>query len=248
MRALENFVAVDWRAGKDRIYFFFKDDNTYSRFDIDDNATPNEYPASVNYDNWHDFHKHVRHLRFGFTTTDFYAEPSGGSDQDTLWLFYYENNIPMLCKYNQDTDRVIENSAVSSSIWYQIAAYFDHIVAGTWWGTSESSDQVKFRFLMDNGHTLLVDFDRSLISRTGLFDDGVPDLNLQPINDTTWPGLQPYQHRIITAAQNDRTSADSYLYIFLTDNEYITYNIPENRIEYGPKKIDNDTWPGLLRD
>ena len=30
MPEAENFIAVDWRSGKDKCYFFFKDSNTYS--------------------------------------------------------------------------------------------------------------------------------------------------------------------------------------------------------------------------
>ena len=36
MPTLEQCIAVDWRAGKDRIYFFFKDTDTYARFNIGD--------------------------------------------------------------------------------------------------------------------------------------------------------------------------------------------------------------------
>lgn len=245
MKTLKNFVAVDWRAGKDRIYFFFKDDNTYSLFDIGDNATPDEYPTPANYDNWHDFHKHIKNLRFGFTTTNFEAEPSGGCDQDHLWLFYYEHSTPMVCKYDQDADKVIENNSVASSIWRLILPYFDRIVAGAWWRTYAASTRGEFRFLMNDGNSLFLNF--NLPQRMTHFKEGIHELELKSINNTTWPGLQPYQHRIITAAQNDRTFAASYLYIFLTDNEYITYNIHADKVEYGPKKVDNDTWPGLLR-
>lgn len=239
MKILKNFVAVDWRAEKDRFYFFFKDDNTYSRFDIGDDATPDEYPAAVNYDNWHDFHKHVKNLRFGFTTRHIEPEFSNNTDQDHLWLFYYEQTTPMVCKYDQDEDKVVYHRAVYRTIWRDIIPYFENIVAGTWW-EDPLLDHNSFRFLMNNGQSIRIKFGGRLSS-----DQRV---KLEPINDRTWPGLMPYQHRMITAAQNDRTLRDSYLYIFLTDNQYITYNIPENKVAYGPTKVDDHSWPGLLRD
>jgi hypothetical protein len=246
MKVLKNFVSVDWRSGRDRIYFFFKENNTYSLFDIGDDATPDEYPTSVNYDNWHNFHKHVKHLRFGFTTTNIENEPSGGYDQDYLWLFYYEGSTPMVCKYDQDTDKVIRNYRVDSSVWHTLLPYFDRIVAGVWWRTYAPSITGKFRFLMNDGNSLFLDF--NFPQRPAHFNEGIHELELKPITNTTWPGLQPYKHRIISAAQNDRTFADSYLYIFLTDNEYVTYNIAKDKLAHGLKKIDDHTWPGLLRD
>lgn len=239
MKTLKNFVAVDWRAGKDRIYFFFKDDGRYSRFDIGDDATPDEYPVPANYENWHDFHKHVKNIRFGFTTKN--ISPNILSpDNDQLWLFYYDQGNRMVCLYDQDEDKVIVELPVYRSLWHDLAPYFDKIVAGTWW-SSPLFGLRTYRFLMDDGQSLSIN----------LGDPRAPvaqRVTVEPINDTTWPGLAPYKHRMITAAQNDRTFRDSYFYIFLTDNEYITYNIPENKVAYGPTKIDDDSWPGLLRD
>jgi hypothetical protein len=51
----------------------------------------------------------------------------------------------------------------------------------------------------------------------------------------------------MTGAQNDRTLADSYWYLFLDKDEYIRYNIQENQVESGPIQIDDESWPGLLR-
>lgn len=240
MTPAQNFVAVDWRAGKDRIYFFYKESNTYSRFDIGDNAVPDGYPTPINFDNWHNFHEDAKSLRFGFTTTDFDTDGLG-FDKDILWLFYYDDQIPMVCKYDQDTDKVIDHNFVSRSVWSDLHPYFDRIVAGTLW---HSYAAVKFRFLMNDGNSLLLKWNGH--QRPPAFNDGMYEFELQTINERTWPGLAPYKHRIITAAQNDRTFADSYFYIFLTDNEYITYNIEENKVQYGPRKVDNDTWPGLI--
>ncbi|VVP21288.1 hypothetical protein PS903_03780 [Pseudomonas fluorescens] len=236
MSTLENFVAVDWRSGKDKIFFFFKDSNTYSRFHIGNNRVDEGYPKPVKYSNWHDFHVHAKDLRFGFTSTSI---EGWNLDQDILWLFYYDASTPMVCKYDQDSDKVMSNDRVEDTIWENIVPYFDRIVAGTWWQVSVDKPFV-FRFIMNNGHFLYINIGMGQ-------PDNKPYFRIERINDSTWPGLAPYKDRIITAVQNDRSLADSYYYIFLTDNEYITYNIPEKRMEYGPKKVDNDTWPGLLR-
>ncbi|MEO6677760.1 MAG: hypothetical protein ABIO21_10315 [Pseudomonas sp.] len=235
MPLLKNFVAVDWRSGPDRCYFFFKDNAAYTRFDFGDNKVPEGYPAAVSCNNWHDFHRHVKGLRFGFTTTGIRPTRAGmsGIDSDILWLFYIDDDMPMVCKYDQDTDKVHSVGCLEDSPWYLLRPYFNRIVAGTWW--QNNRDAQLFRFLMSDGTYLSLDL---LTNR----------LTAASITATTWPGLENYKHRIITAVQNDRTFADSYYYIFLTHNEYITYNIMEDRVEYGPYKVSEKTWPGLLRD
>ncbi|POA27400.1 MULTISPECIES: hypothetical protein [unclassified Pseudomonas] len=234
MPALKNFVAVDWRAGKDLIYFFFKDTNTYSRFNIGDNKVPNGYPTAVN-GRWGDFDKHVKNLRFGFNTTGIMSTTPEADkiDADTLWLFYYEGDTPMVCEYNQDTDSVNSTLPVKDSRWWQLLPYFDRIITGTWWQLYGRLPL--FRFLMNDGHFINLDFSKNKLTH-------------EAITNTTWPGLQDYKDRIITAAQNDRTFTDSYYYIFLTHNEYIRYNIHENRAETGPCAVNDESWPGLLRD
>ncbi|WP_213940809.1 hypothetical protein [Pseudomonas sp. dw_612] len=247
MRELKNFVAVDWRAGKDKIFFFFKDSNTYSRFDIGDNRVPDGYPAPISHSNWHDFHVHAKNLRFGFTTTDIHVRANTFNfDQDYLWLFYVDRQIPMVCKYDQDNDKVVSIETVDNSMWSLLGYYFDDIIAGTWW-TDSADSMAQFRFLMKNGQSLILDLNISPFNFDAYYE-GHPTLKVVPINNTTWPGLEPYKDRIITAVQNDRAFVDSYYYIFLTNNEYITYNIMEDRVEYGPYKVSEKTWPGLLRD
>ena len=44
MSITKNFVAVDWRTGPDRIYFFFPEKNSYSRFDFEDNKVLSGFP------------------------------------------------------------------------------------------------------------------------------------------------------------------------------------------------------------
>ncbi|RON50820.1 hypothetical protein [Pseudomonas frederiksbergensis] len=235
MPELTNVVAVDWRAGADRCYFFFKDSNQYSRFDICDNKVPDGYPATITDSNWHGFYPYFKHLRFGFTTTGIRPVYSGisGVDSDILWLFYYHDDVPMVCRYDQDTDKVHSVDRLEDSTWRKLSPYFDQIIAGTWW--QNNRDVQLFRFLLNGGHSLYLDLPTQKLTR-------------EAISETSWPGLERYKHRIITAVQNDRSFTDSCYYIFLTNNEYIRYNIPKNEIEAGPIKVDDVSWPGLLRN
>lgn len=254
MPSLEHCVAVDWRAGKDRIYFFFKDTNTYSRFNIGDNEIADLYPAPVN-GSWGKFDKYVKNLRFGFATTGLTLDkPMDLSDIDILWLFYYEGDTPMVCAYNQDTDAVMQTRRLQDTKWKMLLPWFDRVIAGTWWQVNRSS---LFRFILNDGNSLYLDLDEVPRREPDPFDKYDDDLfnpvttpapttTLEPITESTWPGLSPYKNRIITAAQIDRTF-DNYFYIFLTLNEYLIYNIPENRLESGPHAVDNQSWPGLLR-
>lgn len=240
MPALKNFVAVDWRAGKDRIYFFFKDTNQYSRFDLGDNKVAEGHPKEIKASNWGDFHLHAKNLRFGFTTTGFPSILSpldftiGEIDLDIAWLFYYEGDTPMVCRYDQDHDKVSSMHRVKDSKWHQLLPYFDRIVAGTWWEIPHHP--FLFRFLMNDGTFLNLEF----ISYYS-------NIRHEAITNDSYPGLERYKNRIITAAQNDRAFVDSYYYIFLTNNEYIRYNIQENRAETGPRPVNDHSWPGLLR-
>ncbi|MBN3862696.1 hypothetical protein HCU66_10720 [Pseudomonas frederiksbergensis] len=227
MPTLKNFVAIDWRAGPDRIYFFFKDTDTYTRFDIGDKTVPPEYPTSVE-GNWGGFEQHVKNLRFGFTTTSLGLF----DDQDTSWLFYYDGNTPMVCEYDQDLDAVAGKYKVVNSMWAPILPYFDQIVAGTWWQISGYPSL--FRFLLNDGHYLSFNYATKKLTRSA-------------ITYNSMRGLEPYKDRIITAAQNDRTFADSYWYIFLTNNQFLIYNIQSGGVVGGLRNVNDATWPGLLR-
>lgn len=244
MPTLKNFVAVDWRAGKDKIYFFFKDINKYSCFDLAVGAVEPGYPKDINAGNWHNFHSHAKHLRFGFTTTGFHSQIDGSQnsssgDLDVLWLFYYADDIPTVCRYNQDVNKVISVQSVKDSKWHQLLPYFDRIVAGTWWYPLHHSGE--FRFLLNDGTFLSLE----LIFH-GVFK--FPKIKHTYITDSTYPGLGRYKNRIIGAVQNDQPLFSRFYYIFLTNNECIRYNIDDKRVEGGPVKIDENSWPGLLRD
>lgn len=229
MPALNNFVAVDWRAGRDRLYFFFKDTDTYSRFNIGENKVADGHPTATQ-GHWDTFDR-FKDLRFGFTTTS--LGWNAGTDADVLWLFYNDGNTPMVCKYNQDTDTVAGTYTVANSLWAPLLPYFPKIVAGTW--REVVGFPFLFTFILNDGHYLSFNYSKNKLTH-------------HAITYNSMRGLQPYKDRIITAAQYDRTFADSYWYIFLTNNEYLIYNIPQNHLVKGPSKVSDANWPGLLRD
>lgn len=230
MSNLNNFVAIDWRSGPDRIYFFFKNTDTYSRFDLGNNSVSANYPASTA-GSWDTFDPYTKDLRFGLTTTSFGWNTA--SDEDIAWLFFYQGTTPMVCKYDQDNDKVAAFYKVADSVWKPILPYFDRIIAGTWFQLT--GHPFLFRFILDDGHYLSFNYRARTLTRNrfGEYQLGA---------------LKPYEDRIITAAQNDRTFSDSYWYIFLTNNQYLTYNIQSDRLVSGPRTINEDNWPGLLRD
>jgi hypothetical protein len=231
MPTLKNFVAVDWRSGSDAMHFFFKDINQYSRFNNGDHSVPSGYPIAVSADRWNDFHLHAENLRFGFTTTGLTNE--GGYDSDISWLFFYMGNTPTVCKYDQDDDKVSYIKSVKDSVWAPILPYFDRITAGTWWELL--GKPFFFKFIMNDGNHFTFDYTKK-------------HLGQQSIAPTSWGGLDRYNSRVITAVQKDRTFADNYFYIFLTNNQYLIFNLQLNNVESGPHTVNEKTWPGLLRD
>jgi hypothetical protein len=229
MPDIKNCVAVDWRQGKDRSFFFFKDTNTYSRFNNADNAVPAGYPAAITEGSWKGFHTYARSLRFGFTLTVGFG---AGADRDDLLLFCLEGDKPILCTFNQEKDETTDVRDLAGTEWKKLGPYFEKIVAGVWWG----NDKV-FLFLMNDGNYLR--FTRG----------GAGSVEVKPIDNTTWPGVAAYKHEMVTAVQFDHDFlADSVYYIFLTGNRYLKYNIDKDKFISGPHPVNDSTWPGLLRN
>ncbi|CAI8917000.1 T9SS C-terminal target domain-containing protein [Pseudomonas sp. IT-P253] len=236
MPEAENFIAVDWRSGKDKCYFFFKDSNTYSRYDNNDDLVPEDYPKPINSSSWGDFHQHAKNLRFGFATSRHITANRVELDPDILWLFYYEGDTPMFCEYDQDVDSIRGLHTVAGSIWAPLLPYFDRIVAGTWWKKPHKFNlSNKYRFLLNDGNGLDLNWNTR-------------EVTLHTINDDSWPGLKPYKYRITTAVQMNADFGDSYYFIFLTGKQYLKYNIDKNELAVGPRACNNKNWPGLFME
>lgn len=228
MTTMKNFVAVDWRSGPDRIYFFFKDTNTYSRFNLGDNSVEDNHPTAVD-DHWDDFDKHVKDLRFGFNTSGLNWKQV--NDGDIVWLFYYEGNTPMVCKYKQSSDEVVFKKPVSQTEWAVLLPYFDRIVGVMW---NENADtKHTFWILLNDGNYIT-------------YSPWSEILWVYPLKNSPWQKLEQYKDRMITAVLNDHPLFKVYFYIFLTDNEYLRYDV-EHGVQ-GPIPVDEDSWPGLIPD
>jgi hypothetical protein len=228
MPDIKNCVAVDWRQGKDRCYFFFKDTNTFSRFNNEDNEVPAGYPTAVNSATWGEFHSCAKHLRFGFTVTNVY--------NDNLHLFYLDGNTPMVCNYHQQTDKPVRFETLAQSSWSFLGGSFEKIVAGVWWKEPTIIERNNiFLFLMNDGNYLR-------------YDRRNDTVEIRVIDDNNWPGVGPYRHEIVTAVQFDRDLARDVYYIFLTGNRYLKYDMDNDKLISGPHPVDDSTWPGLLRN
>lgn len=221
MSTLKNFVAIDWRSGPDRIYFFFKDTETYTRYNNGDQKIPDDYPKPIK-GSWEGFDAYAKHLRFGFTQT----RPG---DKDIIWLFFYNGDRPWVCAYNQDTDKADAFYNLANSLWTPILPYFDRIVAGTW--LEALGHRYLFRFLLNDGTHLK-------------FNTVTQQISHNPT--AVLPGLAPYKDRLVTAVQIDPTFSDNLWYIFLTDNQYVIYNMQKSQVEGGVKNV-RGRFAGLTR-
>lgn len=140
----------------------------------------------------------------------------------------------MVCKYDQDADKVNSFMTLAKSPWFLLEPYFDRIVAGTW---RESALQPRaFEFLLNDGTALLLNLTNNV--------NQLRHINIKDL----FSKLDPYKDRIITAVQNDRSLADSHYYVFLTGNQYLRFNLWTRELLAGPIDVNDGNWPGLLRD
>lgn len=230
MTNMKNFVAIDWRNGPDRIYFFFKDTRTFSRFNLGENSVEKHHPTPVS-NHWGDFGKHVQDLRFGFNTSGVNWKHT--NDGDIVWLFYHEGKTPMVCKYKQREDEVLFKKPVSETEWWPLVNYFDRIVGVMW---DEKAD-IK--------HTFCVLLNDGRYFTYSPWLERLPQP--KPLKNSMWNDLDKYKHRMITAVLNDHPAFNSFFYIFLTGNEYLRFDFNERKI-VGPITVDETSWPGLLHD
>ncbi|MGF6091546.1 hypothetical protein [Pseudomonas sp. 18173] len=230
MPELKNFVAVDHRSGPDRIYFFFKDTNTYARFNLGDNKVADNDPSTV-VSHWDDFDQHVKDLRFGFNTSGLNWNLE--AESDITWFFYYSGNTPMVCKYGQYDDRVIYKKTISETVWAPLEPYFDRIIGVLW----DEKAEVKhtYHVLLKGGNYLIYNPWLKKITK------------LRPLKGSIWSELEQYKDRMITTVLNDYPLVDIFFYIFLTNNEYLRFDVNKRSLS-DPIAIDEVSWPGLIEN
>lgn len=94
-----------------------------------------------------------------------------------------------------------------------------------------SSSYKDYFFRTDNQY---IRYNRSLDESDG----GYP----KPIDDSMWPGLEPYRDKISAAF---RLSSD-YAYMFLSDGNYIKYDLYTDKVMSGyPKQVNSSEWSGV---
>jgi Hemopexin len=92
----------------------------------------------------------------------------------------------------------------------------------------------KAQFFLSDGTYLRYDLQAD---RT---DAGYP----KPIDDQTWPGVGPYARLIIGACN----WANGKAYFFLSNGQYLRYDIQQDKVDPGyPKPINDANWPGIGR-
>jgi hypothetical protein len=224
MTKFDNMVAVDWREGPDRIYFFFRPTNTYSRFDIGENKVPDGYPEPVP-GNWKGFDIDAGDLAFGFTTT----VKSWDGGNHTLWLFFRDGGVPSVCKFNQFSNEAEKICPVQDTEWAVLLPYFDKIVGVMW--ESRKNGGGNYRILLNDGNYLIYD------KLTGT-------LKVHALAGSNWKKLEYYKDRFVTAALNDHPTFDAHFYVFLTRGEYLKYELNNDEV-FGPYTINEASWPGL---
>ncbi|GAA3930985.1 hemopexin repeat-containing protein [Litoribacillus peritrichatus] len=117
---------------------------------------------------------------------------------------------------------------ITSVTWPGLDSYKDQIEAALRWHND------KVYFFLSDGQYIRYDLDSDAV------DSGYP----KPINDDTWPGMRAYATDITAAVK----WSDNLGYIFLSNQRYLRYDLAEDRVEEGyPRRIDDGTWPGLLK-
>lgn len=90
----------------------------------------------------------------------------------------------------------------------------------------------KLFIFLNDGTYMRYDFEKNKI------ESGYP----KEINDTSWPGLEPYKNEIIAAVKVDDTKA----YFFTRDGRYMVFNVAKNKTEtISAQPINEKTLPGL---
>lgn len=225
---MDNFVSIDWRNGPDRIFFFFKGTDMFASFSLGDSRLEKHHPILIK-GHWGDFEQHVDDLRFGFTVPSPDWHSAGGGDM--VWFFYYDGETPMACKFSQITSSVVFKKKLSDTDWWPLGNFFHKIVGVM---LDEKAD-VKHTYwvLLNDG-------------RYFKYNPGIPrKVKVLSMANSEWSFLEKYKDRIVTTALNNYPVFDTYFYIFLTDEEYLRFDL-KTRKASGPHPIDEETWPGLF--
>ncbi|MDG9669321.1 hemopexin repeat-containing protein [Hahella sp. CR1] len=141
---------------------------------------------------------------------------------------YFFRNDQQYVRY----DKVLDKSdggypkAVNNQTWPGMETYRDLITA------SFQKDAGTSYYFLKNGQ--YINYDN--------IGDKVRSGYPKPINNATWPGLEPYKDQIEAALRWHNQK----VYFFLSNGDYIRYDINSDAVDSGyPKPINDNTWPGL---
>ncbi|WP_020405382.1 alkaline phosphatase family protein [Hahella ganghwensis] len=111
----------------------------------------------------------------------------------------------------------------------------------TWPGMEPYRDLITASFRKDAGTSYYFLTTGEYINYDNIGDkvrSGYP----KPINNATWPGLEPYKNQIEAALRWHNQK----VYFFLNNGDYIRYDIDRDAVDSGyPKPINDSTWPGM---
>ncbi|MCY4043773.1 MAG: hemopexin repeat-containing protein [Cellvibrionales bacterium] len=140
---------------------------------------------------------------------------------------YFFRNDGKYVRYDRDNNKADEGfPADICTHWPMLTIDQSHIQAAF------RGPNNKHYFFISNGSYLSYDL------TSGKPNESHP----RAIDDETWPGLANYAKKISAASSWN----EEKVYFFLTDGQYILFNLKTHRVEDGyPKLIDNNTWPGL---
>jgi hypothetical protein len=193
---------------------FFLNDGTYVRYDIAADRADSGYPKPVNDSTWPGMGAYAGKIIAAFNTRDNKA------------IFILSTGEYL--RYDIGADRVDAGypRPVNDETWPGLAPFVNIISGALNWPGN------KVQIFLGDGTYLRYDL------LADHLDAGYP----QPINNQTWPGLEPFATNISGAIN----WANGKAYIFFSDGRYVRYDIAADHVDDGyPKPINAQTWPGL---
>ncbi|WWL45027.1 hypothetical protein V5O39_03025 [Pseudomonas parakoreensis] len=220
MSITKNFVAVDWRTGPDRIYFFFPEKNSYSRFDFEDNKVLSGFPKPVD-GKWKASTRLLQTCALALPR----RPPTGTVASTRSGCSTTKEQHPAFASTANKPTRQSRKPPSPNQSGKNIALL--RKIVGVMWAES-TAQRESYWFLLNDGNYLIYE----IYSKT---------LELLPLKGSPWAPLEEYKNQMMTAVTNDYPTFDTYFYVFLNDNRYLRYE--QNAKKY-LARIQSPTRPG----
>jgi Hemopexin len=193
---------------------FFRNDGTYLRFDIAANRADAGYPKPINDKTWPGMGPYARQILAAFN-----------GPQGKAYFFLASGQY---LRYDIAADQVDPGypKLVDDNTWPGLAPYRTMVFGALNWPGN------RVQIFLSNGTYVRYDLSKNRV------EDGYP----KPIDNKTWPGLQPFAAHLAGMVNWDNNKA----YIFLDDNRYLRYDIAADQVDAGyPKPVTDVSWPGM---